>query len=265
MGIPVVQGRTFDSTDTAQGSAAAMINASMARRFWPHGDAIGKRLIWGGRNLTIVGVAGDVHIKALDAAVNPTIYTCVYQVESGATTSGVFIVRTRGVAPTGIVPGVREAIWSVDRGVPVFDLRTMEQVVARSLTSRSFAVGLLGAFALLALALAVIGLYGLLSYAVTQRTTELGVRFALGATPAEVLRLVLGDGLRLTTIGVGIGALFGAVAARAMSHLLFGVQTFDPAAFTLAVATLIAVALIASYIPASRASRVDPMLALRNE
>jgi predicted permease len=265
MGIPIIQGRTFDSTDTARGPGAAIINASMARRFWPHGDAIGKRLIWGGRNLTIVGVAGDVHIKALDAAVNPTIYTCVYQVESAATTSAVFIVRSRAVEPSALAPAVREAIWSVDRGIPVFDMRPMEQVVSRSLTSRSFAVSLLTAFALLALALSVIGLYGVLSYAVTQRTSELGVRFALGATPAEVLRLVLGDGLRLTTIGVGIGVLLGAVAARAMSRLLFGIQTFDPAVFTLAVATLIAVAMIATYIPASRASHVDPVLALRNE
>jgi hypothetical protein len=242
-----------------------MINASLARRFWPHGDAIGKRLIWGGRTLTIVGVAGDVHIKALDSAVKPTIYTCVYQVESAATTNAVFIVRTRGLESTGLAPVVRDAIWSVDRGVPVFDIHTLEQVVARSLTTRKFAVALLSAFAVLALALAVIGLYGVLSYAVAQRTSELGVRFALGATPGGVVRLVLGDGMRLTTTGVVIGALLGAAAARAMSRLLFGIQSFDPAAFVIAVAILVVVALIASYIPARRASRVDPMVALRNE
>jgi putative ABC transport system permease protein len=133
------------------------------------------------------------------------------------------------------------------------------------LTTRKFAVALLSAFAVLALALAVIGLYGVLSYAVAQRTLELGVRFALGGTPGGVVRLVLGDGIRLTTTGVVIGALLGAAAARAMSRLLFGIQSFDPAAFVIAVAILVVVALIASYIPARRASRVDPMVALRNE
>jgi putative ABC transport system permease protein len=201
----------------------------------------------------------------LDSAVNPTIYTCAYQVESAATTNAVFIVRTLGVESTGLAPAVRHAIWSVDRGVPVFDIRTLEHVVARSLTTRKFAVALLSAFAVLALALAVVGLYGVLSYAVAQRTSELGVRFALGATPGGVVRLVLGDGLRLTTTGVVIGALLGAAAARAMSRLLFGIQSFDPAAFAIAVAILIVVALIACYIPARRASRVDPMVALRNE
>jgi len=141
----------------------------------------------------------------------------------------------------------------------------MDQVVAGSLTTRRFAAALLSAFAILALALAVVGLYGVLSYAVTQRTQELGVRFALGAAPGEVLRLVLGEGLRLTAIGVVIGAVLGAAAARAMSGLLFGIRAFDPGAFAIAAAALVLVALIASYVPARRASRVDPMTALRNE
>jgi predicted permease len=265
MGIPIVRGRTFGSQDTPQSPASAIVNQSMARHFWPNGDAIGKRILWGGRKLTVVGIAGDVHIKALDSAVNPTIYNYVYQLESGATTSAVFIVRTRNSDPTSVAPAVREAISSVDRGVPVFDIRTMNQLVARSLTSRRFAAALLSSFAVLALALAVIGLYGVLSYAVAQRTSELGVRFALGATPAQALRLVLTDGLRLTTTGVIIGALLGAVAARAMSRLLFGIQVFDLNAFAIAVTTIVAVALIASYVPARRAARVDPMVALRHE
>jgi len=265
MGIPIVRGRTFSGQDTPQSPGSAMVNESMARRFWRDGDAIGKRIVWGGRQLTVVGIAADVHIKALDSAVNPTIYCSVYQLESGATASAVFIVRVRTADPTSVASAVREAIWSVDRGVPVFDIRTMDQIVARSLTSRRFAAVLLSSFAVLALALAVIGLYGVLSYAVTQRTSELGVRFALGATPGEVLGLVLGDGLRLTMVGVVIGAILGAAAARAMSRLLFGIQSFDLAAFAVAIAILMAVALIASYIPARRASRVDPMVALRNE
>lgn len=265
MGIPIVRGRTFGGEDTPQSPPSAMVNESMARQFWPNGDALGKRIVWGGRTLNVVGIIGDVHIKAIDSVVNPTTYFSVYQIESGATTSAVFIVRTRTADPTSLASAVREAIWSVDHGVPVFDIRTMDQIVSRSLTSRRFAAALLSSFAILALALAVIGLYGVLSYAVAQRTSELGVRFALGATPGEVLRLVLGDGLRLTTIGVVIGALLGAAAARAMSRLLFGIKTFDLAAFGVAIAILMVVALVASYVPARRASHVDPMVALRNE
>ena len=265
MGIPIVRGRTFGSEDTPQSPLSAIVNESMARRFWPNGDALGKRILWGGRTLVVVGIAGDVHIKAIDSAVNPTIYFSVYQLESGATTRAVFVIRTRTSNPTSVAPGVREAVWSVDHGVPVFEIRTMDQIVSRSLTSRRFAAALLSSFAVLALVLAVIGLYGVLSYDVAQRTPELGIRFALGATPAEVLALVLGDGLRLTTIGVVIGALLGAATARAMSRLLFGIHTFDLAAFTLAVAILMVVALTASFLPARRASRVDPMVALRNE
>jgi putative ABC transport system permease protein len=264
MGIPILQGRPFGPEDKPGAPLAAVVNESMARHFWPNRDALGKRIIWGGRKLTIVGIAGDVRIKALDSAVNPTIYSSVYQIESGATTSAVFIIRT-GAAPALLAPAVREAIWSVDRGLPVFDIRTMDQIVTRSMAARRFAVALLSSFAAIALALAVIGLYGMLSYTVAQRTSELGVRFALGATPGQVLRAVLGDGLRLTLIGVGIGSLLGAAAARAMAGLLFGIGTFDLAAFAIAPALLLAAALVASCVPARKASRVDPMVALRCE
>jgi predicted permease len=265
MSIPIVRGRTFTRDDTPQAPLAAVVNETMARRSWPNRDAIGRRIFWGGRELVVVGVAADVHITALDAAVNPTIYTCVYQIESAATTNAVFIVRTRGTDPAAASSSVREAIWSVDRGVPVFDMRPMEQVVARSLTSRELAAAVLSAFAALALGLAVIGLYGVLSYAVTQRTSELGLRIALGATPGEVMRLVLGSGLRLTVAGVAVGAICGAAAARAISGLLFGVGAFAPGTFGLAGGVLIVVALAASYVPARRASRLDPMAALRQE
>jgi putative ABC transport system permease protein len=265
MGIPILRGRTFSDQDKPQAPLAAIVNESMARRFWPGGDAIGKRVVWGGRRLNIVGIAGDVHIKALDSAVNPTIYSSVYQVESGATTSAVFVVRARSADPASLARAVREAIWSVDAGVPVFDVRTMDQIVARSLSARRFAVALLSAFAVLALALAVVGLYGVLSYAVVQRTSELGVRLALGATPGELIRLVLGNGMRLTTIGVSIGAILGVAAARAISYLLFGIRALDPVTFAAAPAILLVTALLASYVPARRAARVDPVVALRHE
>jgi len=265
MGIPLLRGRTFGAEDAPAAPLAAMVNESMARTFWPDADALGQRLEWGGRKLTIVGIAGDVHIDGLDAAVNPTIYTPVFQTESGATTNAVFIVRTRTASPAVLGPALRAAVWSIDPGIPVFDIRTMNEVVSRSLDTRRFTVAMLSSFAALALALAVIGLYGVLSYAVAQRRSELGVRFALGATPRQVLRVVVGDGLRLTGLGVALGAGVGAIVARAMSHLLYGVSAYDPATFAGAAAVLLVVAALASFLPARRAARVDPMSALRAE
>ena len=265
MGIRLLAGRTFGREDAPEAPLAAIVNEAMARRFFPGGDALGRRLVWGGRKLTIVGIAGDVHTSGLDAAVGPMIYTPVYQVESGATRGAVFVVRTRLADPASLAASVRDALWSVDRDVPVFDIRAMSAIVSRSLATRSFAVTLLASFAGLALFLAVIGLYGVLSYAVTQRTSELGVRFALGATPGRVVQMVLGDGLRLVAAGAVVGAVLGGMAARLMSGLLFGIRVFDPATFAGAVLLLLAVAALASFVPARRASRLDPMTALRSE
>jgi predicted permease len=265
MRIPILHGRTFGPEDTPNAPITAIINESMARQFWPDGSAIGRRLLWGGRRLTIVGIAGDVHVSALDSgAVQPTIYNSVYQVESAATTSAVFVLRASRDGGN-LAASIRQAIWSVDHGIPVFDIRSMGQIIARSLETRHFAVGLLTAFATLALVLAVIGLYGVLSYAVAQRTAELGMRLALGATSGQVLRLVMSDGVRLSVIGVALGAVVGALAARGLSKLLFGVGSFDPLAFGLAAAVLVGMSMLASYLPARRAARVDPIVALRHE
>jgi putative ABC transport system permease protein len=265
MGIPLRQGRTFTTADTPGAPLAAIVNEAMARQYWPDGDALGKRLVWGGRKMTIVGVVGDVHIESLDAGINPTIYTSVYQSVSGATTSAVFILRSQVSDPATAATAVRDAIWSVDREVPVFDVRRMSDIVARSLATRRFALVILLAFAMLALGLAVLGLYGVLSHAVAQRTPELGVRMALGATPARVLGLVLGDGVRLTVTGILIGGILGLVAARAMSRLLFGVGPFDPVTFAGTSGLLLLVAVLASLAPARRAAHVDPMAVLRGE
>jgi putative ABC transport system permease protein len=153
----------------------------------------------------------------------------------------------------------------VDRDIPVYDIQRMSDIVARSLATRQFALMMLLSFAALALGLAVLGLYGVLSHAVAQRLPELGVRLALGATPARVLRLVLGDGVRLTVVGVVIGGMLGAVVARAMSRLLFGIGAYDPIAFAGAVSLLLFVALLASLVPALRAAHVDPNVVLRSE
>ncbi len=266
MGIPLVRGRTFGDQDTPQAPLAAVVNQSMARRFWQGQDPLGKKIVWGGRTLTIVGIAGDVHIGALDAAdANPTIYASLYQVESGATTRAVFIVRTASRDPSGLVADVRRSIWSVDAGVPVFDIRPMTDVIARSLAVRRFAVALLSAFAVVALALAIVGLYSVLSYAVAQRTSELGMRLAIGATPAQVLRLVLADGLRMTLVGLALGGVLGAALARGLSRLLYGISPFDPLTFAGAAILMVIVSLLAAGGPARRAARVDPLTALRWE
>jgi len=265
MGIPLLRGRTFGAQDAPGTPLSAIINDSMARKFWPSGDAVGKRIAWGGRPLTIVGIVGDVHLTALETDVNPTIYTALYQIDRGPTTNAVFILRGRTASAAAIAPSLRSAIWSIDNGVPVFDVRTMNDVVARSLATRRFTVALLSSFAAVALLLAVIGLYSVLAYGVTQRTPELGVRLALGASPRQLVRLVLGEGLRLTMIGLALGVAAGIIVARAMRPLLFGVASFDPLAFAGSALVLLIVALAASGIPARRAAGVDPLIALRSE
>jgi predicted permease len=265
MGIPLLRGRTFTAADAPDAPIAAIINEAMARRLFPSGDALGQRLLWGGRPMTIVGVAGDVHIGAIDAAVRPTIYTPIFQLVSGATARAVFIVRTQTSDPAQLAAAVRTAIWSVDRDVPVFDVRTMTDIVSRSLAARRLAAGMLAAFAGVALILAIIGLYGVLSYMVTQKMPELGVRVALGATPGQVLRLVLRQGVSLTLAGIAIGTVVGAAVGRAMSQLLFGVQAIDPITFATAIGALLAVSIVASYLPARRAAMVDPVSALRGD
>jgi predicted permease len=265
MSIPLLRGRTFNLADTPNAPIAAVINETMARSYWPAEDPLGRRIVWGGRLLTIVGIAGDVRLAALDAAITPTVYNSVYQVESGAALSGVFVVKTGAGGATGLASAVREAIQSVDRGLPVFDVRTMNEIVARSLAPRRFVMLLLASFAGLALALAVIGLYAVLAYAVTQRTPELGVRLALGARPRRLIVQVIAEGMRLAAGGVLLGAIAAAAAATALGKLLFGISALDPVAFFAAAALLLLVALVASYVPARRAARIDPIVALRYE
>jgi putative ABC transport system permease protein len=265
MGIPLLRGRAFDAADTPDAPIAAVINQTMARSFWPADDPIGQGIVWGGRRLTIVGIAADVRLAALDEAITPTVYNSVYQVESNATTSAVFVMRTGAGSPGTLASAVREAIQSVDRGLPVFDVRTMNDIVARSLAARRFVMLLLASFAGLALLLAVLGLYAVLAYSVAQRTPELGVQLALGAPPARLVVQVLGQGMRLAALGVLLGAIAAGAAATAMSKLLFGIRALDPVAFLSAVMLLLLVALAASYLPARRAARVDPIVALRYE
>lgn len=266
MRIPLISGRTFIDSDTPKAPLAAVINQSMAKAYWPHRNPLGAGFHWGGRHLTVVGVAADLHVEGLDKPIGPAVYNSVYQVESGATTSGVFVIRTRaGLDPMQLATAAEGAVWSVDRGLPILGFSTLHEVVAKSLAMRRASLELTGGFALLALLLALVGVYGVLSYAVAQRTQELGIRLTLGAKPVQIVRLVVGEGLALTMWGIVFGAGGGVLAGALLSKLLFGVRPLDPYSLGGGVAGLVAVSLLASYVPARRAARVDPIVALRHE
>jgi hypothetical protein len=263
MGIPMLRGRPFNDADVADTPLVAVVNEALARRYWPDREPIGEHLLWGGRRLMIVGVAGDVHIAALDVEVEPTIYCSVYQVESGATTSAVFILRHDG--DSGAASAARTVIQSVDSGLPVLDIRPLTQVVGRSLAERRFTVAVVTVFAGFALALAVMGLYAVLSQAVARRTQELGIRLAVGASPVDLIAMVMRDGVRLLTAGLVIGAVAAVSTVRSMSVLLFGVKAIDPTAFAVATCILLLVSGLATYRVARRAAMLDPLTALRAE
>lgn len=266
MKIPLLRGRTFSDANTATSPLVAVVNETMARQYWPNEDPVGKGFHWGGRHLTVIGVVGDIHIEALDKPIAPTIYNSIYQIESGATSSGVFLLRARtGQDPTRLAASAQSVIRSADRGLPILGFSTLQQVVSSSLAIRRISLQLVGSFALIALLLSLIGIYGVLSYAVARRTQEMGVRLALGAKPIEIKALVLREGIQLAALGVAFGVVIGAFAVQYISKLLFGVPTLDPVSFGGGVLLLFAVALLASYVPARRASRVDPMTALRYE
>ena len=265
MQIPLLRGRAFREQDTAATPLVAVINQTLARTYFPHQDPIGKRIMWGYRTpFTIVGIAGDVRVSALDAEVAPMIYMSNFQVISGISRHAVFVARTAG-DPAALAGSARRAIWSVGKDLPVFGVTTMDHVLAASVAQRRFSMSLLGAFAGLAMLLAAIGLYGVLSYSVSQRMHEMGLRMALGANARDLMRLVLGQGVRVALAGVAVGLLASFAATRLLTGMLFGVSPLDPLTFAVVAAVLVAAALLASIIPARRATRVDPMVTLRYE
>jgi putative ABC transport system permease protein len=265
MGIPLIAGRDFTEQDTNDSARVMVINETMARDFWPHESPLGKRVTmkdWGppltGR---IVGVVGDVKTNGLDAAVGPMIYWPYFQFPQNFNT---FVVRAAG-NPLSLVSGVKSAIWAVDAYQPISRIRTMDQILSESLARRRLYMVLLGVFAGAALLLAAVGIYGVVSYSVSQRTHEMGIRLALGAQRSDVLRLILGQGTGVALTGIGLGIVASLALTRMMASLLFGVSPTDPLTFAGVATLLITVALAACYIPARRAMRVDPMVALRWE
>ena len=264
IGIPVLRGRDFRRTDTEGAPKVVVINETMAERFWPGEEAIGKRFKFFGDDdfTTVIGIARNSKYNGVAEDPIPFIYQPLLQNYSP---NGSLHVRADGRA-AGLAPAVRRTVLEIDPTLSVFDVRTLEEQVSESLAPLRINVILLSAFGLLALALASIGLYGVASYAVAQRTREIGVRMALGAQPWSVLGLVLGRGLLLVAIGVAAGLILAfAIGSKIPPDLLPNVSTRDPLTFTGTAALLTVVALVANYIPARRATRIDPLLALRAE
>lgn len=261
--IPVLQGRVFTEQDQLKTAPVIVVNQTLVRRYWPNENPLGKQVHLLSPDVTasVIGVVGDVRHYSLDEPDLPQIYVA-YAQQPHIFAS--LAVRTTG-DPLSLANAVREAIWSVDKEQPVWKIRTLEWLLQRSLGPQRFLLQLLGTFSLLALLLASVGIYGVLSYAVTQRTREIGIRAALGATGADILRLVLKQGVKLSLLGLSLGLLAALFLTRLMKGMLFGVNTTDPLTFAGIALLLALVALLACWIPARRAAKVDPLVALRCE
>jgi putative ABC transport system permease protein len=268
MGIPILRGREFTAQDRQDTPLAAVVSETLARQYFPGQDPMGQRFHWGDRALfTIIGIAGDVHISALDRDPPPMIYNSMFQVESGASERTALLLR--------LDPGrqhdqslsnvIRQQIWLLDRDLPIYNFATLQTLVSESVAQRRFTTVLILSFALIALALSLVGLFGVISFLVAQRQRELAIRMALGADRAGVCWMVMKRGAALALAGSAIGLVLFPLGARLIRATLYQTSAYDPATLLLVSALLLGIALLASYLPARRATKVDPMVALRYE
>ena len=263
VGIPLIEGRFFNDADTATSQPVAVIDQTLARRFWPQGGAIGGRLITDANDRVeeIVGVVGPVKPDKLDGDDWPTIYMPHSQKHDQTM---ILAVRTAG-DPMASASAVARTVHQMDAEQPVADVRSMDRVVEDAVAGARFNTVALAVFAAIAFVMAAIGIYGVISYDVTARTNEIGVRMALGAGRTDVIKLVLGHGARLSAYGIAIGLAAAFALTRLMASMLFGVSPWDFYTFAAISALLGAVALAASYLPSRRATALDPLTALRHE
>jgi putative ABC transport system permease protein len=267
LGLTVKHGRALTDADRETAPLVAVINQTMARRYWPGENPVGRRFSRGDPDLNvwveIVGVVSDVRYPAdyARSEARPQIYESLWQRPLGGTA---VILRT-AVPPESLSDPVRRAIAAIDPDLPVSDLVTFERAVERELANYQLSARLLGGFAVLGLLLASLGIYGVVSYSVAQRTNELGIRLALGAQPADVLRMVVRQGMRPVLVGAVVGVLGALLLCLAIRGLLYGTSTLDPITYTVVLAVLVGAALLACYLPARRAAKVDPLVALRYE
>ena len=266
MKIPLLEGRPFTEQDRADTPRVIVVNEALARQFFPGQRALGKRLgleDTGGKILwaEIVGVVGNVKHRSLDAEIKPEMYEAYRQFPRNFMS---LVVRTT-VEPSSIIAAIREQALSLDRDQPVFEVKTMEELLSQTLARSRFLILLLGIFSALAMVLAAVGIYGLMAHFVTRRHREIGIRVALGAQKIDVLKLVVMEGMGLAVIGVALGLAASFVLTRIIANLLFGIGPTDLATLAAVSLLLTGVAFFACWIPALRASRVDPMVALRGE
>jgi putative ABC transport system permease protein len=263
MGIRLIDGRLFNEHDRKGEMESVIVNEALAKRFWPDDNPIGKRMQRGktGPLRTVVGVIRDAKEYSLEK--EPPI--AVYYPSGQISPRNMFLLVRTTSAPGPLTQSLIQEIQSLDGELPVFEVYTMEQRLAEALARRRFSMFLLGIFALIALLLAAIGIYGVISYSVNQRTHEIGIRMALGAQPGNILKLVIGQALILVACGIAIGLTGAFLLTRVLSSLLFGVSNTDGFTFLLTSLVLGSIALLASYLPARRAARVNPMVALRYE
>jgi putative ABC transport system permease protein len=266
MGIPLVRGREFNEGDTLDTTRGVVVSEKTAKHYWPNEDPIGKRLKPGATTdkdipwRTVIGVVKDVRQNDFIAEPKMQMYFSYKQV--GQLVANALIVRT-SVDPLSLATPARNAIWSVDKDQPVANIDSMENIVAGAVARQRFSMLLLAIFAALALVLAAVGIYGVMSYTVAQQTREIGIRIALGAKPRDVLKMTVKQGLKLVGLGLVIGLPSAFILTRVMASLLFGISATDPITFLSISLVVLAVALLASYLPALRATKVDPMIALR--
>ncbi len=268
MNVPVIQGRSFTERDKENSPLVMIVNQALALRDFPNVNPIGKRVTLGGKDpkgqpiwWEIVGVTANVRSLELREEASPEFYLSALQ----DTFAGMSVVVRTAVEPASLAPEVRRIVAEVDKSAPVSEVKTMEHIVSEAVTQPRFNLFLLGLFGGIALLLSAAGIYGVTAYSVTRRTHEFGIRMALGAQVGDVLKMILGQGMLLIVVGIAVGLVASFALTRLMKSLLFGVSVTDPLTFVAITLLLTLVALFACYIPARRATKVDPLVALRYE
>jgi hypothetical protein len=261
MGTALLAGRHFTASDDAKGAPVAIVNSIFAKRFYPGGDAVGKRIQWGATQpyTTIVGITADIRQAGRELPADAQLFVPEMQNPARAVN---LIIRTK-VDPAALASAARLAVWATDKDEPIYSLRTMDDLIRRFGANRRVETLLLTFLGMLATVLAAIGIYGVVAETISQRTSEIGLRMALGAEPGDILRMVLQRSLALTLAGIVVGLGAGFYLVRYLQSLLFGIELRDGITFGSAGGMLLAVALVAAYLPARRAARIDPVATLR--